>query len=159
MTIRDLLAHRTGMARHDPIWVYLDFPRSQVIPILAHLELAYGLRETFQYNNFMYTVAGIVIERVTGQSWENLIATSILKPLKMNDTNLSISELKLSSDFSLPYANINGSTAPVPYFDLTALCPAGGINSNVVDMTKWLQLQLSNGNSPHIIQLQLWQRC
>jgi len=60
LTIRDLLAHRAGIARHDPIWVYLKLSRSEVIPLLRHLEPACGLRQEFQYNNFMYTIAGIV---------------------------------------------------------------------------------------------------
>jgi CubicO group peptidase (beta-lactamase class C family) len=146
LTIRDLLAHRTGMARHDPIWIYSEIHRSSVIGLLQHLEPACGLRQAFQYNNFMYTIAGIVIERITGKSWEEVIADRIIEPLQMNDSNLSVRELQICSDFSLPYAEIEGTVKNFPFRDTFPVNPGCGINSSILDMAKWVGFQFSNGS-------------
>lgn len=152
LTIRDLLAHRTGVARHDSIWVYLEISRSKVIELLSHFEPICGLRQEFQYNNFMYTIAGIVIERVLGQSWEDAMSSRLLRPLEMKDSNMSLEQLKISSNFSFPHAEINGITAVVPFCNLYPVNPGGGINSNIVDMAKWVRLQLSRENLQNMIQ-------
>lgn len=67
VTLRDLCAHRTGVPRHDLIWLCKQISRSDVLACLQHLEPVCELRERYYYNNFMYSVAGIVIERITGQ--------------------------------------------------------------------------------------------
>ncbi|MBA3815068.1 MAG: serine hydrolase [Parachlamydiaceae bacterium] len=152
LTIRDLLAHRTGIARHDPIWINLKISRSEIIPLLRYFEPACGLRQEFQYNNFMYALAGIVIERVTGQSWEEAISARILRPLEMKDSNISIEQLKSNLNFSFPHAEVNDIAVTVPFRDLYAINPAGGINSNVIDMTKWVRLHLAKSNFQDIIQ-------
>lgn len=157
LTIRDLLAHRTGIARHDPIWVYLKISRSEIIPLLRHFEPACGLRQEFQYNNFMYAIAGIIIERVTGQSWEDAISARILRPLEMNDSNISIEQLKSNLNFSFPHAEINDIAVTVPFRDLYAVNPGGGINSNIIDMIKWIRLHLSKGSFQGIIQAETLQ--
>ncbi|HEY4831008.1 MAG TPA: serine hydrolase domain-containing protein, partial [Waddliaceae bacterium] len=77
VTIRDVLAHRTGVARHDAVWYFSKHSRENVLNVLPHLEMSCGLREEYQYNNLMYSVAGIVIERVTQQTWEQALSSRI----------------------------------------------------------------------------------
>lgn len=145
LTIRDLLAHRTGIARHDSIWFLHEISRSSILEIIKKLEPACNLRAEFQYNNFMYTIAGMVIERVLGQPWEEIVMNRLLKPLNMNLSNTSLEVLQNSSDYSLPYAEIHGVIKQIPFRNIQPLCPAGGINSNVQDMVNWLKLHLSQG--------------
>ncbi len=145
VTIRDLAAHRTGIPRHDLIWFCSKIPRSDVVRRLQYLEPVCGLREKFHYNNLMYAVAGILIERVTGQSWEETIYERILRPLEMSYSNLSIDQMQMSGDFSLPYAEIKEKIEAVPYHNLLAVEPGGALNSNVLDMLKWVGLQLFDG--------------
>jgi CubicO group peptidase (beta-lactamase class C family) len=142
-TIRDLVAHRTGLARHDLLWFNPAFTRSDLIRCLPYLEPACQLREKFHYNNLMYTVAGLVIERVTGQTWEEALSSRIFTPLAMLESNDSVKKSQKSDNFSLPYMQVDGENRPVPFRDLTAAAPAGAINSTVSDMLKWIQLQLA----------------
>lgn len=70
VTLRDLIAHRTGIPRHDVLWyVIRDLSEEDVLNALPHFSPVYKLREVFLYNNFMYVVAGIVINRVTKNTW------------------------------------------------------------------------------------------
>jgi CubicO group peptidase (beta-lactamase class C family) len=146
LTIRDLVAHRTGLARHDLLWICnSDFKRNDLLRSLQYLEPACKLREKFQYNNLMYTLAGMVIERVTRVSWEESLSSRILQPLEMISTNDSVETSKKSNDFSLPYQEVDGEVKEISFRNLYSVAPAGAINSNVSDMIKWLQLQLSDG--------------
>lgn len=145
LTIRDLLAHRTGIARHDPIWISSEIPRSEIIGLFKHLEPACDLRQEFQYNNLMYAIAGILTERVTGQSWEEAIDSRLLRPLKMKNSNTSIKQLQTYSDFSYPHAELDGVVTTVPFCNFFSMNPAGGINSTILEMVNWLKLQLSEG--------------
>lgn len=151
ITVRDLLAHRTGISRHDPAWFNLKIERPDVLPLLQYLEPACGLRENFYYNNFMYTLAGTVYERITGQSWEDALTTRIFRPLAMNQTTSSLKELVESSEATFPHAEIAGKTFTIPYRNLAAVGPGGGINSSVANMTQWLKLQLAPTDYSHII--------
>lgn len=157
LTIRDLLAHRTGIARHDPIWIYSEITRGSIIELLKYFEPACNLRQDFQYNNFMYTVAGIIIERVTGKSWEEFISLRLLKPLEMNNSVTSLEQLECSLDFSLPYAEVNGEITEIPFRNTVSVNPAGGIISNAFEMTHWLKLQLGQEKfaNDHLIQRQI----
>lgn len=156
LTIRDLLAHRTGVARHDPIWIFTEISRLSVIELLKNFEPACDLRQEFQYNNFMYSIAGIIIERLTGQSWEEAVSSRLLKPLEMRHSITSIRDLHKSSDFSLPHAEIKGIVASIPFRNTFPVSPGGGIISNAVDMSNWLKLQLGQAKYPNdrIIQSQ-----
>src|SRR5262245_7352019 len=78
VTIRDMLAHRTGITRHDSIWYKSDFTRKELFERLKYLEPAQPIRQTFLYNNMMYTGAGYVIELLSGRKWEDFTRERLL---------------------------------------------------------------------------------
>jgi CubicO group peptidase (beta-lactamase class C family) len=145
ITIRDLVTHRSGLPRHDLLWYGSKLSRIELLSKLQHLEPTADLREKFQYNNLMYMVAGLVIEKVTGKSWEQVVQEGILTPLSMNNSNFSVDVMQTSEDFSLPYREKDGQIVLVPFKNISAIGPAGSINASVADMAQWLQLQLSDG--------------
>lgn len=61
VTVRDMLAHRTGISRHDLIWYKSDFTRKELFDRLKYLEPSQPLRQGFLYNNMMYASAGLSI--------------------------------------------------------------------------------------------------
>ena len=145
-TIRDLIAHRSGLPKHDFVWYNSDFPRSDLLNRLQHLDYSSDLREKFQYNNLMYGIAGLVIEKASKKTWEHALKSRILDPLGMDRSNFSVEASQLSGDFALPYWEINGRVERVPFRKITNTGPAASINSSAADMVKWLQLQLFNGS-------------
>jgi len=146
LTLRDLLSHQTGVARHDPIWYFSDVPRSKILSILQHLEPDCGLRQGFQYNNLMYSVAGMVIEKVTGQTWEQALEQRILSVLGMQDSNTSLEALGHSPQVAFPHAKIYDCVTQLPFRNAWTVNPGGGMNSSVADMTQWVRLQLAQGS-------------
>ncbi len=145
LTIRDLVTHRSGLPRHDMVWYNSKFPRCEILNRLQHLEPTCDLREKFQYNNLMYAVAGLVIERVSGQTWEDFVGSHIFSPLGMNRSNFLVDESQQSNDFASPHTEKNKQIELISFRPLSNIGPAGSINSSVENMTRWIQLQLSQG--------------
>lgn len=153
LTIKDLVTHRSGLPRHDFVWYNSKFSRSELLNRLQHLEPTSDIREKFQYNNLMYAVAGVVIERVTGQKWEEFIQNRIFDQLSMNLSNFSVDDSQQSDDYASPHSERNEQIKVIPFRNLSNMGPAGSINSSASDMAKWIQLQLSEGTvgGTHVI--------
>ncbi len=144
-TPRDLLCHRTGMPGLSALWILSSGSRDEFYHRLRYLEPNVGFRDDFQYNNLMYMVAGVLVGRLSGGSWEEFVVERILKPLGMENSNLSVMDSQKADDFAQPYITFTGDPVKVPFRNMDALGPAGSVNSNVEDMTKWLLLHLNKG--------------
>jgi CubicO group peptidase (beta-lactamase class C family) len=144
-TPRDLLSHRTGLPRHDLVWIGGQFSRQELYDRLPQLEMNKELRAAWQYQNLMFMTAGILIGKVDGSSWEEFTQKRIFDPLGMKETNFSVALTQKSADFSRPYMEIKDNVEQVPFRDITAVGPAGSINSNVLDMAQWVLLNLNKG--------------
>lgn len=141
VTIRDLLAHRTGLPRHDVLWHSLyDLSKIELMDLASHFKPVHGLREKFLYTNVTYTIAEALIEKVTGKSWEEEVFSRIFNPLGMKDSNMT--RVKQST-LALPYSCINGTMEELPFHDLYPVAAAGGICSTALDMVKWVELQMA----------------
>jgi len=77
-SLRDLLTHRTGLPRHDRVHTGGHLDNAGMLAALRHLEPSKPFRTTYQYQNLMYLVAGLVLERVSGERWEDFVRTRIL---------------------------------------------------------------------------------
>ena len=146
MTPRDLLCHRSGLPRHDALWYGSRLTRKEVVERLAHLEPSADFRARYQYNNLMFVTAGYLIEHVTDQTWETFVTERILKPLGMNASTLSPQDSQQTDDYSLPYREEKEEMRKIPFYDQWQITgPAGGINSNLEDISKWLLFHLNQG--------------
>jgi CubicO group peptidase (beta-lactamase class C family) len=147
VTIRDMLAHRTGISRHDGIWYKCDFSRKELFERLRYLEPSQTLRQGFLYNNMMYVAAGYIVELLSGKPWEEFVKERILTPLGMKNTYFSAKEMAAQPDHGVPYNERRDTTLlyEIPiYEDAQGVGPAGAIVSNIDDMSKWL-ITLMNG--------------
>jgi CubicO group peptidase (beta-lactamase class C family) len=143
LSVVDLLSHRSGLPRHDLAWIGRpELTRTDVFRQLRFLPLSRDLRQTFQYCNLGYLLAGHVVDVLSGASWEDFLRARLLRPLGMDRSNLSVEEMQADADHSSAYERRHGVVGPVPIRPLTALAPAGAINSCVSDMAKWLLAQL-----------------
>jgi CubicO group peptidase (beta-lactamase class C family) len=144
-TLRDMMCHRTGLPRHDLSWYASWATRDEFLKRIEFLEPTAELREKWQYNNFMFMAQGVVIEKITGKSWEENMRERILKPLGMDNTNLSTKDLEKTPDHSLAFVTKDSSVKAIPYRNIDAMGPAGSVNSCAKDMAKWLITWINNG--------------
>lgn len=142
----DLLSHRTGLPRHDLVWYASGLDRAQLVDRLRHLEPSKGFRAAWQYNNLMYLTAGVVDETVSGRRWEDAVRERIFGPLGFAASNFSVKDSQTSDDFALGYAKVRDEVRRVPFYNIDALAPAGGINSNVEEMIRYVRLLLDLGS-------------
>jgi CubicO group peptidase (beta-lactamase class C family) len=152
--IRDLITHRSGLPRHDLVWYSSDFSREDIMRRLQYLEPSKPLRTTFQYNNMMFMAAGYIAGQLNGSSWEDAVTQRIFKPLGMTGTNFSEQETQNSADFGQPYRKGSDLKAELKRIPFDAQCPnrcamgpAGEINSNVADMSKYLLFHMNHGKA------------
>jgi CubicO group peptidase (beta-lactamase class C family) len=147
ITPRDLLGHRSGLSRHDFIRYSTHLTPDEFIQRLRYLEPNHTFRETFQYNNLMYVVAGHLAGHVNGTSWEQLFHDRIFVPLGMTHSNTSAREIQQSPDFATPHEVTNDVAAPIPFYDYQSfgIGPNGAVNSSVNDMLKYLAFHMGDG--------------
>ena len=148
VTMRDMLAHRTGISRHDLIWYKSDFTRKQLFDKLKFLEPSQPIRQGFIYNNLMYCASGQVIEILTQKTWEDFVKEKIFMPLEMTSSCFTISDMLKQSDYFVPFNEKRDTTIlyQIPYYeDQSAVGPAGAIISNINDLSKWLIAQMNKG--------------
>ena len=148
MTIRDLVTHRSGLGlgAGDLLWwPPSDRSRDEIIHRLRYIKPATSFRSRYAYDNVLYMVAGQIIPAVTGKSWETFVKERLLEPLGMTVTNTSMTAFKPGENIATPHARVDGRLQSISYINLDNVGPAGSINSNVADMSKWVIAQLDAG--------------
>ncbi len=145
LTIRDALSHRSGLARGDLMWYVAGFSREEILRRVRYLEPSWGFRALFGYQNIMYLAAGEAVAKAQGASWDDLIARRIFQPLGMGASSTSITALAGKPNVATPHAEQDSAVIAIPWKNIDNIAPAGSINSNVLDMTRWLRLQLGKG--------------
>jgi CubicO group peptidase (beta-lactamase class C family) len=150
VTIRDMLSHRTGITRHDLIWYKSDLTRKELYERLKYLEPSQPMRQTFLYNNMMYAAAGYIVELLSGKTWEDFLRDRILGPLGMTSTVFSIDDMLKQPDHGVPFTERRDSFElyEIPYYrEAAGVGPAGSINSNLQDLSKWLIALMDGGKA------------
>ncbi|MDZ7399508.1 MAG: serine hydrolase [candidate division KSB1 bacterium] len=148
LTIRDLLVHRSGLGlgAGDLLWwPATTYDRKEIVRRLRHIPLVKSFRSAYAYDNVLYSVAGEVIEAVSGQTWEDFVAQRILGPVGMVNSKTRISAFNEAPNVAIPHAEIEGRVRPVVPFVSDNVNPAGGILSNAEDMARWMIVQLDSG--------------
>ncbi|MBM0106513.1 serine hydrolase [Steroidobacter sp. S1-65] len=145
VTLRDLLSMRTGLPRHDWVWMHNSISRAQLLEAMQHLEMSAPFRDRFQYNNLSVCVAGHIAEIVTGQTWESLVQRKLLDPVGMTSTSFKAP----ADDFTRSYhETIRRELLRTQPSRCEVTAPSGGaIHSTVEDMTRWLLLNMNGGRA------------
>lgn len=147
VNLGDMLSHRTGLARHDLLWYNnKDLTLEGLLTRLPHLPTFAPLRARYQYSNLTVMLAGLVIERVTGLSWEAFTKANILEPLGMARSNLSLADMGRDGNHANGHRlRDDKSQFSIPLRPEDRIGPAGGLNSTVNDYAKWMLLHLGRG--------------
>lgn len=148
-TIRDLLTHRSGLGLGaGDLMVWPDghnFTPTDIIQNIQYLKPVSGFRAKYDYDNLLYIIAGVVIERVSGKSWADFITQRLLEPIGMTKTAANWHLVKDKKQGIDPHVPIDGKLEVINRYTNTILDAAGGIYSNVDDVAKWLQFNLNQG--------------
>lgn len=149
MRVRDLLAHRSGLglgAGDLLFWPGTQYTTEDVARRLRHVPLSGAFRGQYAYDNILYGVAQLVIEKASGQSYDAFLRDRVFGPLGMTDTRFNSDFLREGDNVATGYAKADFTTLmPAPRVSWNNVSGAGGIYSSVHDMTKWMNAQLAGG--------------
>ena len=146
VTVRDLLAHRTGLPSTD-FWAFgQHMPLPEQVERLAAVAPAAPLRTRHIYQNTMFELLGLVIERLSGQRWDQFLGSRLWQPLSMNRTFGARGQIDGGKVHVLPHEYRDDKLA-VSAWDLPADAAnaAGSVWSSIHDMSLWAQFLLRGG--------------
>jgi CubicO group peptidase (beta-lactamase class C family) len=146
MTVRDLLSHRSGLARGELAWYGSPNDRDEIVRRVRFLQPSWSFRSQFGYQNIMYVAAGQVVAKVSGKSWDDFVKERIFTPLGMTSSSTSVKAIPSQRDVAQPHADVSDTVRAVPWRNIDNAGAAGSINAPVVDVAQWVRLQLGRGN-------------
>lgn len=147
--IRDLLTHRSGLplgAGDLLMFPQAESTREEILRALRHFEPTSSFRSQYDYDNSLYIVAGMVVEQVSGQSFEAFLEERLLFPLGMYDCAANPGREPEGAPKATPHVSVDGEleTTPTGLLGNTA-APAGGIVCSARGMAKWMSFILDEG--------------
>ncbi|MBU2928188.1 serine hydrolase [Winogradskyella psychrotolerans] len=147
-TVRDLVTHRSGMGLGAGDLMFFpegsDFTVSDIIHNVKYLEPESSFRSEFAYNNNMFIIAGEVLKRISGLSWEDFIETKIMKPVGMVRSKASYNRVTDKSNIIDAHTMAEGKVIQIPHDWSETANPAGGIMSNITDMLTWSKFLMND---------------
>lgn len=146
LTVRDLLSHRSGLARGDMLWYGSELDRNEILRRIRFLQPSWSFRSQFGYQNLMYLAAGQVVAGVAQATWDDFTRERIFVPLGMTSSTTSIKSLAAQADVATPHVETADTVRVIPWRNIDNIAPAGSINSHVVDMAQWVRLQVGKGS-------------
>lgn len=148
-TIRDLLTHRSGLGLGAGDLMFFPdgnkFTKEEMISNIRYLKQVSGFRTQYDYDNNMYIVAGEVLARVSGMSWEDFVEQKIMQPIGFTTSKASWGRVKNNPNIIDAHVPVNGKVQAIAHDWSENANAAGGIMSNLTDLSKWVVLQMNNG--------------
>jgi D-alanyl-D-alanine carboxypeptidase len=145
ITIEHLLTHSSGLPREaGPHWSDLDFPtEAQLKELMSRRQAAFSPEVRWKYSNLAYTIAGMVVEQVSGMRWADYIQKNIFDPLGMSASSVDREDPKLATGYGRRMPD--GSREVFPFVDARGMAAATGLTSTVGDMAKFVSAQFRTG--------------
>jgi CubicO group peptidase (beta-lactamase class C family) len=150
--IEDLMAQRSGLPPYaGDLQSFFGHNREHIIKSLAYIKPVSSFRSRFAYQNGLFLVTAKLIEKKTGLSWEANMNNNIFEPLGMTASTTGLRAFLKEKNAASLHLKRQGKVFALPatwrFHDWCYVYgPAGGINSNVIDMSKWLRLQIHSGS-------------
>ena len=145
ITIEQLLDHASGLPREAGAhWTTLEFPTSEEVrKLFAERQAAFPPQTRWKYSNLAYTVAGMVVEQVSGMTWADYLQRNIFDPLGMSASSVdkNVDGLAVGYTRRMP----DGKREVYPFTDARGMAAATGLTSNVEDMAKFVSAQFRTG--------------
>jgi CubicO group peptidase (beta-lactamase class C family) len=138
-TLRELLSHHAGLPTYYLKGFFSHQPLAQLVTALKDEHLAYRPREIFNYSNLGPNLAGAALERLSGLDFALYMQDALLDPLGMSGSSFALDQ-RVRPQFARGYVK-GEPTEAVTIRDV----PAGGLFSNVEDISRFMRMILGEG--------------
>jgi len=158
--VEDLLCHRSGLGLGAGDLMDFpdgaDFTLKDKLSFFQYFKPQSSFRTQFDYDNQLYVLAGELIARVSGMTWEKFIQTRILDPLQMTNSFSAYEAVKDKGNLATPHSTETGNIRTISASIDQINGAAGGIVSNVDDISKWMITQINKGKYGDNLKKQLF---
>ncbi len=147
LTVRHLLTHTGGLPRESvhPAWTDFEFPEAEAVrDTVSDQQTTYATETKWKYSNLGFTLAGMVAEAASGESFADLVTRGILEPLGMDSTSVGPLPEAHAGRLATGYGRRmpDGSRERLPFVDARAFDPATGVSSSAPDLLEFLKWQM-----------------
>lgn len=139
ITPRALLCHHAGLPTYLLKGFFSNASLTELLKQLHEEHLAFAPHTVFNYSNLGPNLLGLVLERQSGQPYEELLTRQVLAPLGMTHTGFAP-----TGDIGAQLARGYVQDRPVPPTPIRDV-PAGGLYSTVLDLARFMRCMLAGG--------------
>jgi len=145
ITIEELLTHSSGLPREAGAhWTTFEFPTTDELrALIPAREAPFAPEVRWKYSNLGYSIAGMIVEAVSGQKWADYVQREIFQPLGMTESSVDkkVSGLAVGYGRRMP----DRTRAINPFIDARGMAAATGLTSTVEDMARFAAAQFRKG--------------
>lgn len=161
-TVRDLLTHRSGLGLGAGDLMVIPATNvttmEEMIHNLRYLKPVSSFRSKYDYDNLFYIVAGEIVARVSGETFEDYLEKHFFEPLDMNRSLTNIEEIEKDKNRIDGHAPVDGKLQTTPETFTPIGVPAAGIYASIEDMRKWVQTRIDYGKYGENLQDSLFSK-
>jgi hypothetical protein len=119
-------------------WRLSEGPMEKVVALFRDKPLEFEPGSQYAYSNAGYIVLGYLIERISGQSYEDFLREKILTPLAMKNTGVD-SSASIIAQRAAGYSPGPTGVTNAPYFSMASSIGSGALYSTTEDLNRWMQ--------------------
>lgn len=148
LTIRHVLSHTTGLPRHTySNLLNMGVPYVDIVPMLKQVNISHPVGTWYNYQNVAYSLIGDVIEKATGQTYEEVLAKRVFDALGMVQASTGFGAIEGCTNVAKPHNPDKEGFHRIPMKDnFYTVAPAAGVNASLSDMERWLGLLMGYHN-------------
>lgn len=150
VTLRQLMCHRSGLVREPPVGNYFDPTEPTLEETVASLDstrIVYAPGTRTKYSNAGLAVVGLVVERLRGKPFADVVKERVLDPVGMERAGFRLGRARRESELARARMwTYDGRTFDAPVFDF-GMAPAGNLFSDVIDLGRFVCVLLDRGQA------------
>lgn len=148
LTLRDIVAHRSGLPRHHFAWYLAPVCSDEIIGRLSALQPTSAFRTKFHYNSLLYIIANHLMAAAAGRTWQVVIRDRVLNPLGMRGSCFASQICSTAPDLAIGYDVAPGSRR-FRRLPITTSPVSDWVVSSVFDLMNFVACHASCGVSSH----------
>ncbi|WP_416962461.1 serine hydrolase domain-containing protein [Streptomyces sp. Agncl-13] len=156
ITVRQLLNHTSGLFNYTADFPaiasvdgfeadrYTTWTPQQLVGIAMRHAPDFAPGTQWEYSNTNYIVAGMIIQKATGHTWQQEVTRRVIRPLGLRDTSAPDTSARIPGQHLHGYSDFGGSgpTIDVTELNPTAAGSAGAMISTTNDLTRFFSALL-----------------
>jgi len=151
MTLRHVLSQSSGLPTHtNSHFIDANMAYAETVRRLQYVNFVCPPGKCYAYQNVVYSLAGELIKKKAGMSYENYVEKKLFEPLNMHSASFGLENYQASPNRATPHtASGKRWIATTVTDNWYHVPPAAGVNASIADMSEFLLAQL--GQHPDVL--------